>query len=306
MLLKGKTIAVTGASGMIGVYLCRSLLSEGATVIGVVRNPEKAAFLAAEGVEFRKADLMDRAALEKAFLGCDAVISNAAMYIATKAMGALKAHQDANIEGTRNVLEAAHSAGVKRITQISTFGIYKWSLFKTITEDSPQLNGAKGEGGPYRATKQSSEQLAWELAKKYNLQLTTFRPAGVFGARDFNTLQTIYKFMRIPFMVMPSISFPLIYAGDLANTVTKALSTEKSINQAYNVTGTPKQISEFFKAIIAVLNKKPKYLFLPLPIAIKVDNSKAERDLGFKTRSHLEAMKEIVAEEKPPKYLGGL
>ncbi len=304
MLLKGKTIAVTGASGMIGVYLCRSLLREGAKVIGVVRNPEKAAFLAAEGVEFRKADLMDRAALEKAFSGCDAVISNAAMYVAIKAMSSLKAHQQANIEGTRNVLEAAHSAGVKRIAQISTFGIYRWSLFRTITEESPQLNGAKGRGGPYRATKQASEALAWELAKKYELQLTTFRPAGVFGARDSNTLQLVYNLLRIRFLIIPSISFPLIYAGDLANTVAKALGTDVSINQAYNVTGASIQISEFFKAIVGAVSRKPKLLYLPFPVVTKVDNSKAERDLGFTTRPYLESMKEIVAEEMPPKHLG--
>ena len=53
MKLKGKTIAVTGASGMIGVYICRALLAAGARVIGVVRNTNKAAFLKDEGVEFR-------------------------------------------------------------------------------------------------------------------------------------------------------------------------------------------------------------------------------------------------------------
>ena len=43
--LQGKTVAVTGASGMIGAYLCRSLLAAGAHVVGVVRTPSKAAFL---------------------------------------------------------------------------------------------------------------------------------------------------------------------------------------------------------------------------------------------------------------------
>ena len=59
MDIQGKTIAVTGASGMIGIYICRSLLRAGAKVVGVVRNPAKAAFLAEEGVEFRTADLAD-------------------------------------------------------------------------------------------------------------------------------------------------------------------------------------------------------------------------------------------------------
>ena len=80
MDLKGKNIAVTGATGMIGVYICRALLKRGAHVIGVVRNPDKADFLRREGVEFRKADLLDYASLERAFVGIDAVVSNAALY----------------------------------------------------------------------------------------------------------------------------------------------------------------------------------------------------------------------------------
>ena len=53
MDLKNKTIAVTGASGMLGVYICRALLAEGARVRGVVRDPQKAAFLEKEGVDSR-------------------------------------------------------------------------------------------------------------------------------------------------------------------------------------------------------------------------------------------------------------
>ncbi|MEZ5508060.1 MAG: NAD(P)-dependent oxidoreductase [Gammaproteobacteria bacterium] len=113
MELQGKTVAVTGASGMIGVYICRSLLKAGAKVVGVVRNPEKAAFLAQEGVEFRRADLADVAALA-AITGCDAVVANAAMYVVQKSMHAWAEHEKANLDGTRNVYEAAHQAGVKR------------------------------------------------------------------------------------------------------------------------------------------------------------------------------------------------
>ena len=195
--LKGKTVAVTGASGMIGVYLCRSLLRAGAHVVGVVRNPEKAAFLAAEGVEFRKADLADTAALTAAFQGCDAVIANAAMYVSTKSMSAWEDHEKANLDGTRNVYQAAHDAGVKRIVQISTFGIYRWSILHTMNEQQKQLNGAKRQGGAYRATKQISEVLGWEMAGNLQLDMTALRPSLVYGARDYNTLKTNLSFAEI-------------------------------------------------------------------------------------------------------------
>ena len=80
MILANKKIAVTGATGMLGIYICRELLNAGCKVIGVVRNPEKSKFLISEGVEFKKADLNDKGSLEKAFASADAVISNAALY----------------------------------------------------------------------------------------------------------------------------------------------------------------------------------------------------------------------------------
>ncbi len=303
MNLQGKTVAVTGASGMIGVYLCRSLLKAGARVVGVVRNPEKADFLAREGVEFRKADLGDQASLTAAFAGCDAVVSNAAMYVVAKSMHAWADHEKANLDGTRNVFEASAAAGVKRVVHVSTFGIYRWSLFRTIDETSPQLNGARRQGGPYRATKQASEAMAWELAGKHGIALTTVRPSAVFGARDNNFLRPVYALLKAPVLPLPSINFPIVYAGDVAHAVTGALANDASAGQAYNVCGENQQFSDFVKALMTVVPKPRPVLALPIPLSIKVDNRKAARDIGFRNRPFEDALREIVAEEAPPRHL---
>ena len=299
MKMENLTVAVTGASGMIGAYICRSLLKAGAKVIGVVRNPDKAAFLAAEGVEFRKADLGDQASLAQAFQGCDAVVSNAAMYVVQKSMHAWAEHEKANLDGTRNVYEAAYQAGVKRVVQISTFGIYKWSIFRTLDEQSPQLNGARRQGGPYRATKQTSEALAWEYANKYGLDVTALRPTAVYGARDSNLMRPVYRLMRLPLVPLPSVGFPIVFAGDVADAVVGALRNDASIGQAYNVGGDNHQFSDFVKALATVMPGAPKVVALPLPVSVKVDNSKAERDLGFHNRDFTEVLREVVAEDPP-------
>lgn len=299
MELQGKTVAVTGASGMIGVYICRSLMKAGAKVVGVVRNPEKAAFLAQEGVEFRRADLADVAALTTAFTGCDAVVANAAMYVVQKSMHAWAEHEKANLDGTRNVYEAAHQAGVKRVIQISTFGIYRWSVRRVLNEESPQLNGARRQGGPYRATKQTSEALAWDLSRRYQLDTTALRPTAVYGARDYNFMRPVYRLLALPVLPMPSVSFPIVYAGDVADAVVGALRNDASIGQAYNVGGENIQVAEFMKALREVVPSAPRVMALPLPVGVKIDNSKAARDIGFRNRPFVEALREVVAEDPP-------
>jgi uncharacterized protein YbjT (DUF2867 family) len=54
MELQNRLVAVTGASGMLGVYISRALLAAGARVRGVVRNPKKAAFSRARASSSRR------------------------------------------------------------------------------------------------------------------------------------------------------------------------------------------------------------------------------------------------------------
>src|SRR5437899_4136385 len=84
MELKGRNIAVTGATGFLGRYIVDVLLKRGAHVIGVVRNPDRVPELQQRGVEFRKADLAERDRLTAGFAGVDAVVSNAALFAVGK------------------------------------------------------------------------------------------------------------------------------------------------------------------------------------------------------------------------------
>lgn len=302
MQLQGKTIAVTGASGMIGVYICRALLARGARLVGVVRNTDKAALLVREGafgerkqeIEFRRADLNDRAALEQAFAGCDAVVSNAALYRLTALDW--ESNYRPNKEGTENVYLAAAKNGIRRAIQISTIGLYKFSLFGEINEDSPQVNGEAREGGAYRATKQLSEALAWSLCQQNNIELTALRPSAVYGARDTNIMPYFAKLMKLPFLPFPGFAWPLVYAGDVADAVVAALENDRSAGEAYNTSGSSEDFADFLAAWQRA-SGKGRVFKLPFRIGIKVSHNKASRDLGFRNRPFDEALAEIFAEE---------
>src|SRR5436309_15196147 len=114
MDLKGRTIAVTGATGFLGRYIVDVLLTRGAHVIGVVRNPDRVPELARRGVELRKADLAERDRLTAGFAGADAVVSNAALFAVNKMFSlgnrTWDEHHRTNIEGARNVCEAVPAA----------------------------------------------------------------------------------------------------------------------------------------------------------------------------------------------------
>jgi len=291
MDVENRTIAVTGASGMLGAYLCKALLREGAHVVGVVRNPDKARFLEAEGVEFRRADLMDRDALTTAFQGCDAVISNAALYSVLNMRW--KDNYAANKLGTENVYEAVAAAGVPRVVHISTFGVYKFRLgLPAIDESSAVIDGTKREGGAYRATKQLSESLAFSISEKHGIATTALRPAGIYGARDHNAMPYFRMLMALPIVPVPTFRFPFVHADDLARAAIGALRNEGTAGKAYLTAGRKDTLYEFFRGWKQAAGKRNWLLPVPVPTGVQVDCSQAERDLGFDNRPYADGLAE--------------
>lgn len=299
MELQGKTVAVTGASGMLGPYLCRALAEAGAKVRGVVRNPKKSAFLEREGVELALADLAQPDALTEAFRGCDAVVSNAALYRMLNQR--FRDNYLANKEGTENVYEAAARAGAGRVVHISTFGVYRWRLGRRFDESSPVIDGAKKQGGAYRATKQLSEALAFSISAKHGLQTTALRPAGIYGARDHNTMPYLRLWLNAPLVLAPQLSFPFVYAGDVADAVVGALRNDDSAGKVYLTAGQNATLYE-----LAVAYRKArgaKNLIVPIPgkVGLYADCSKAEREIGFRMRPHEEGLRATL--EADARYL---
>jgi nucleoside-diphosphate-sugar epimerase len=303
MELKGKQIAVTGASGMLGVYIARALLAAGARVRGVVRNPDKASFLAREGVAFAKADLEDRDALTRAFRGCDAIVSNAALYSVRNSRW--DDNYRANKVGTENVYEAAGAAGVRRVIQISTFGVYRWfPRPNAFNESTPLLDGERRKGGAYRATKQLSEALAFEISGKHGIAITALRPAGIYGARDQNLLPSIRTLMRLPLIPAPSLHFPFVYAGDVANAVVGALRNDGSAGKAYLIAGRDEPVGDFLRAWKTVTNAKGAILPLPLGRGFRIDTSLAEKEISFSNRTYEAGLKATFEDEEAYRAAG--
>jgi nucleoside-diphosphate-sugar epimerase len=298
MELGGATVAVTGATGFLGRYIVDVLFARGARVVGVVRNPERVPSLAARGVEFRRADLADRAALARGFAGVDALVSNAALFSLRNLNW--DEHQRSNVAGTRNVFEAASDAGVRRIVHVSSVAVYgTWP--GRFNEDSPQL----GEGSrrtpvsAYPISKAVSEQLAWRLAAELGQALTCVRPCSIYGAFAPNFTAVFRWLAGWPVTVMPAFTHvPLVYAGDVAEGIARALERPVSIGKAYNLTGDDRTFWDFCRAWRDAGGRTARLVLpLPAPFAQRYDASRARADLEWRNRPFVDALRETFALE---------
>jgi dihydroflavonol-4-reductase len=286
--IANSTLAVTGATGFLGGYLVDKLLARGAHVIAVVRNPSKAAPLAARGVEVRRADLSEPEALVEAFRGADAVISNAAVVSFTNP----RETRATNIEGTRNVFEAAARAGVTRAVAISSAAAYPASPF--VRDERTPLRRSKWDApwSVYGNSKAEAERIAWELCRQHGIALTTFRPCGISGAGDQLLMGALRTLGRLPFAPFPVFTrIGVVHAEDVAEAVALALEQPgKATGKAYNLQGDTVSLWRVADAFRAAGGPSTRVRVpVPFPFLLRYDDQKARRELGWQPR-HLESI----------------
>ena len=293
MELRGKTIAVTGATGFVGRHIAETLLERGAHVIGVVRNPDRVPALLERGVQMRRADLADPDALREAMTGTDALVSNAALLSLRRFDW--NDYLQTNVRGTENALGAAAAAGVQRVIQISSVASYRGHTQPLTDEDQPQLDGT-ARPGPlrvYALSKALSEQRAWQLAAAHGLSLTALRPCGIYGPFDQTIMPVLRRATRSPFI--PSMArLGFVYVRDVAEAVALALEKPISVGRAYNITGGDETLWSFMRALNQAQGRRWLRIPLPVPVRRLFDSSRARRELGWSCRPFAEALRETV------------
>jgi dihydroflavonol-4-reductase len=194
---------VTGASGFIGSNLVHELVAQGHQVKALLRPGSDERGLA--GVKFTRVtgDVFDRKLLERELEGCVWCFHVAASYHLW--LRDYKPMYAVNIEGTRNVLEAAGKAGCQRIVYTSTVGCV--GLPKMVDGrlvPSTELDMISGEQltNHYKCSKWQAELLATKLARD-GLPIVTVNPTAPAGPRDVKptpTGQVIVDFLnrRLP------------------------------------------------------------------------------------------------------------
>jgi predicted dehydrogenase/nucleoside-diphosphate-sugar epimerase len=171
-----KRVLVTGASGFIGCRLSERLhFGSDWNVRALIRTPGRAVRLARMPIEFAIGDLSSPADLARALEGCDAVV-HAGIGTSWRESERVAV----NVKGTRDLVDAALRAGVKRFIHISTLALYGDRVTGTITEETP-LQPKKG--WDYAESKYQAEQIVLEAAAR-GLPAIVLRPSVVYGPHN--------------------------------------------------------------------------------------------------------------------------
>ncbi|HEX6764803.1 MAG TPA: NAD-dependent epimerase/dehydratase family protein [Polyangiaceae bacterium] len=312
-------ILVTGGHGFIGSRVTRQLCTRGDRVRCLVR--EKSRTHRIDDLSFERAagDVRDAASVAAAMQGMDACIHLAC--VSAWADMRSKVLESTVLDGTRNVLDAARHAGVRRVVYVSSVAAVNAVRKTPRVFDETATFELEGSNLRYAIAKHQAEALC-RTAAAGGLETVIVNPGEVYG-RDDDDFVTSGN-LRDVLTSWPALGChggnPVCHVDDIANGILLALekgrsgeryilggenlTVEQTIRLTLDIAGkrTPVVLppNGLVKALLAVL----RALHLPTPVVPEVfdfatyywfvDSSKAERELGYRSRGAREAIESAV------------
>ncbi len=311
----GIKVLVTGATGLVGSWLVKRLLSLNANVSGLVLDLDSNSELVRSGdinkIKIINGDLRSKLDITRAVAEseCEIVFHLGAQTIVGEALIDPMWTFESNIAGTWHLLEALRQAG----NQISAVVVASSDKAYGSSDLLPYLETYRLSGeGPYDVSKSCTDLIAQSYGKTYGLPVTIARCGNIFGGGDLNWSRIVPGTMRSLLNGTQPIlrsdgSFvrDYVYVLDIVDAYIHLATKTKTENlngEAFNFSrDQPLTVMEIYKGICEITSGvyvEPKILNAANN-EIKdqyLDSSKAREILGWESKFTLESgLKETLS-----------
>ncbi len=191
---------VTGANGLIGANLMRSLVRQGHQATGLVRATSDVTHISQLPVQLSLGDVRGVETLMEPMAGCE-VVFHTAVHFSYWGHDQSDLHTTA-LEGTRNVITAARETGVRRVVVTSSSVALGADRDPVIRDETSHAGTEDTEEGGYVATKIEQEERAAEFAREAGVEIVFALPTmsvGAFGSSLGPSNGVITSYLADPF-----------------------------------------------------------------------------------------------------------
>ena len=259
---------VTGATGFVGAAVARALLEKQWQVRVLARKGSDRRNLNELPLDVVEGDLTDAGSLQRAVDGCEALFHVAADY----RLGARDPSQlyRANVDGTRNVLDAARRGGVQRIvytSSVATIGIPS----DGTPGDEQTPNSLANMIGHYKRSKYLAEVVVREAARD-GLSVVIVSPSTPVGPGDLKPTPTGQLVLdaaagRMPAYVDTGLN--IVHVDDVANGHLLAYERGKA-GERYILGGQDMSLREILAMIAGLVGRAPPRVRLPYGVVLPI------------------------------------
>lgn len=310
---------VTGATGLLGNNLTRALLARGHQVVGLARDPSKAARLLADTqARIVVGDMLDVHSFAAALSGCNTVFHTAAYFREAFAPGAdLQTLDRVNVSGTLALLDAADRAGADCFVHVGSGGVVGRKSDAAPGDESTPPSAAQ-VANPYLRSKLRTHAAIAAWTADGPLRVVEILPGWIWGPYDdaptaAGKLLAEFAAGRIPAIVDGGTT--IVDARDVAEAM--IIAAERGPDrESYIVGGRYLSMAELLASLERVTGRRAPRLVVPHPVLlayaacaelrarlsggqplltrqavrlmhakIALDSAKAERDLGIGFRA---------------------
>ncbi|MFT4154942.1 SDR family oxidoreductase [Parafilimonas sp.] len=258
-------IFITGGTGYVGNNLVKRLAGEGNTIHALCRNVATPQLQHYPNIKIFKGDITDAASVRKAMEGCEQAYHLAA-YARVWAKDPSIFYK-LNVEGTKNVFDAAREEGISHIVFTSTGGTLGPSGRRPVKENDERI------GKPftiYEETKTWAEALAVEYCNKYGLRIVTVNPPRIYGPgiiTESNAVTRLVKlYMEGKWKIMPGDgkrTGSYVYIDDVVNGHILAMQKGRA-GERYNLGGVNASYIAFFNLLAQITGRRQALIKFPI------------------------------------------
>ncbi|WP_339744159.1 complex I NDUFA9 subunit family protein [uncultured Maricaulis sp.] len=247
-MLRDEIITVFGGSGFVGRHVVRALSRAGYRVRVATRRPHLAQDLRVAGVvgqvQLVQANVRVASSVERAVEGASGVVNLVGVLNEDGRQTFTRLHA----LGAKTIATAAAKAGITTMIQMSAIG--------ADANSASRYARSKAEGEAH--------------VKAALPSATILRPSIIFGVGDgfFNRFASMAQFLPIlPLFGGGKTRFQPVYAGDVADAVLAALTSEAARGQTYELGGPGVYTFEELMRFVVTELDRPRFL-MPLPFAL--------------------------------------
>ena len=260
-----QTATVTGATGHLGNVLVRELLRRGKKVRALLEPGDEARALRGLDVEVVRGNVLRPETLPPALEGVD-VVFHLAGVVSISSLD-IEIVRTVNVDGTRNVVEAARRAGVRRLVYTSSV--------HALTEPAPggvltEEAGYDPERAPgdYGKAKAAASRIVLDAVRE-GLDAVIVNPVYVLGPYDYRLSEigeVIVLFSRFPVPAGMDGCYDFIDVRDIA--VGHVMAAERGRKgESYLLSGERMTVREMMRILAGLAGRRPPRVFIPLGIA---------------------------------------